>query len=460
VQRGNATNHSVWSVEKITWQGLIKIALGSVSIETGVAEIAEMIQKEAYGYVSPTARSWYNLKGEIFNIFKIVVLSNPSDNKLENFYGADGDFFNFLKMWPLSSISQMPSTPLPLTVTLPQKPMDLPSLVAALATALTCAPAEPLDKASQPELEDIEMTCDSLRSIDPQALLLSSTHQFLQQEVNQPPPYCDLDSMEIDDPSQAPSAPSPYLLNVNTETTHDAPTQANNPHLGKNHPTNQKQAPLSPAGLIADAQVDEDMVPPSTLLDGNSEIDTTQYDASTQGNDPHLPKKPPTNQNWAPPSPAELITDAQVDEDMVPSSTLLDCNTEIDTTQYDAPSQANDLGKKPPTNRKRPPPSPARLSTDAQVDEDMVPPSPPSGKRRCLTDRNPTSSRFRPSRPQTSHSGTSLGKKVTKVRPYENGPLREASAFHEMKETIMRDLTTEYVCSTLINRMIFELIHA
>jgi hypothetical protein len=34
------------------------------------------------------------------------------------------------------------------------------------------------------------------------------------------------------------------------------------------------------------------MVPLSTLLDGNTEIDTTQCDASTQANDPHLQKKP------------------------------------------------------------------------------------------------------------------------------------------------------------------------
>jgi hypothetical protein len=50
--------------------------------------------------------------------------------------------------------------------------------------------------------------------------------------------------------------------------------------------------------------------------------------------------------------------------------------------------------------------------------------------------------------------------KATKVRPHENGPLLEASAFDEMKETIMRDLTTEYVHAALINKMIFKLIHA
>jgi len=70
VQRGNTTNHTVWSAEKIIWQGLIKIALGLASIEAGVAEIAEMIKKVAYGYVSPAARSWYNLRGEILYIFK------------------------------------------------------------------------------------------------------------------------------------------------------------------------------------------------------------------------------------------------------------------------------------------------------------------------------------------------------------------------------------------------------
>jgi len=65
VKRGNATNHTVWSAEKIIWQGLIKIALGSAPIEAGVAEIMGSILKVAYGNVSPAARSWYNLKGEI-----------------------------------------------------------------------------------------------------------------------------------------------------------------------------------------------------------------------------------------------------------------------------------------------------------------------------------------------------------------------------------------------------------
>jgi hypothetical protein len=66
VQRGKATNHSVWSTEKKIWQGLIKIALGKASIEAGVAEIAEMIQNAvANEYVSPADRNWYNLRGEI-----------------------------------------------------------------------------------------------------------------------------------------------------------------------------------------------------------------------------------------------------------------------------------------------------------------------------------------------------------------------------------------------------------
>jgi hypothetical protein len=57
-------------VEKKIWQGLIKIAIGSISIEAGVAEISEMIGKVAYGNVSQAARSWYNLRGEILYIFK------------------------------------------------------------------------------------------------------------------------------------------------------------------------------------------------------------------------------------------------------------------------------------------------------------------------------------------------------------------------------------------------------
>ena len=72
MQRGNATNHTVWSTERIVWQGLIKIALGTASIEAGVAEISEMVRGVVYGYVSPDARNWYNLKGGILYIFKYL----------------------------------------------------------------------------------------------------------------------------------------------------------------------------------------------------------------------------------------------------------------------------------------------------------------------------------------------------------------------------------------------------
>ena len=62
-------NHSLVS-RKIFWQGLIKIALGIASIEVGVVEIAEMIRNVPDGYVSPVARSWYNLRGEVLYNFK------------------------------------------------------------------------------------------------------------------------------------------------------------------------------------------------------------------------------------------------------------------------------------------------------------------------------------------------------------------------------------------------------
>lgn len=62
MQRGKARNPSVWSAEKIIWQGLIKISQGA-PIEAGVVDIVEMIGKVAFEYVSPAARTWYKLEG-------------------------------------------------------------------------------------------------------------------------------------------------------------------------------------------------------------------------------------------------------------------------------------------------------------------------------------------------------------------------------------------------------------
>lgn len=131
----------------------------------------------------------------------------------------------------------------------------------------------------------------------------------------------------------------------------------------------------------------------------------------------------------------------------------LGSHTEIETNPHDTEfTQANDphQGTECTGTRKRPLPSPASpgLSTNAVVDESMAP---PSKKRSRIAARNPTSRRFNYSRPQVSHSqDTSFGKKAVKARMHGTGVLLKASAFDDMKEVVMRDLTKEYVRTVII----------
>jgi len=283
-------------------------------------------------------------------------------------------------MWPLPALLRMP-TPLPTLASI------LQTLITSSTTAVTDAPiqhlspeahegsAPAIDKVSPAESEDIQMRYDSLLSF-PQ-------REEDPEEMKQPPPYNDLDRMEIDDTSQVPSAESPLGCHIEIETfPHDTQfTQKND---------------------LDHMEIDDAPLAPQSPLGGHAEIETFQPEASsTQANDP---------------SPALTLT--------LPS------------------------------------PAPPGLRTDAREDEDMAP---PSEKRSRPSAPNPTSRRPNHSRPRTSHSqGRNLGKKAvhSKVRQHGTGPLLKGSAFEEMKEVVMRDLTKEYVCTAFMYKILFKkLIH-